>query len=37
MNQEQMTIFLREIEKQTSWGKNQLKDLIMKIQNGIIK
>lgn len=37
MSQEQMSIFLREIETQSSWGKNQIKNLIMKIQNGIIK
>ena len=37
MTQEQMIIFLRELDKQTSWGKNQIKDLIMKIQNGVIK
>jgi hypothetical protein len=34
MTQEQLAIFLNEIEKKNSWGKNELKDLILKVLSG---
>ncbi len=37
MTQEQLKLFLQEIEKQNSWGKNQLKDLLLDILAGVIK
>lgn len=37
MTKEQFAILLREIEKQTSWGKNQLRDLLLNIIAGVIK
>ena len=37
MTQTQLAVFLREIEKQTTWGRNQLKDLILGILSGTIK
>jgi hypothetical protein len=37
MTQEQFAILLREVEKKNSWGKNELKDLILKIVAGVIK
>jgi len=36
MNQEQLKTFMLELEKKNSWGKNELKDLILKILAGII-
>lgn len=37
MTQEQLQILLRELEKQTSWGKNQIRELILNILAGIVK
>ena len=37
MTQEQMQILLRELNKQTSWGKNQIRDLILNIIAGVVK
>lgn len=36
MTQEQFRILLKSIEKKNSWGKNELKDLILKIISGEI-
>lgn len=35
MTQEQLATLLQEIEKKNSWGKNELKDLILKVIAGI--
>lgn len=35
MTQEQLKKLLQEIEKKNSWGKNELKDLILKIIAGM--
>lgn len=37
MTQEQLAAFLAEIEKKNSWGKNELKDLLLKVIAGIVK
>ena len=37
MTQEQMQILLRELNKQTLWGKNQIRDLILNIIAGVVK
>lgn len=37
MTQEQLATFLAEIEKKNSWGKNELKDLMLKVIAGVIK
>lgn len=37
MTQEQLQILLRELEKQTSWGKNQIRELILNILVGVAK
>ena len=37
MTQEQLQILLRELEKQTSWGKNQIRELILNILVGVVK
>jgi hypothetical protein len=37
MTQEQFYVFMVEIEKKNSWGKNELKDLILKILAGVIR
>jgi hypothetical protein len=34
MDQKQLRLLLEEIEKKNSWGKNELKDLILKILSG---
>jgi len=34
MTQEQLQLLLKKIEAQNSWGKNQLKDLILNILAG---
>lgn len=36
MTQEQLAKLLREIEKKNSWGKNELKDLVLKIIAGMV-
>jgi hypothetical protein len=36
MTQSQLQIYLREIEKKNSWGKNELKMLILDILAGNI-
>lgn len=35
MTKEQLKILLEEIEKQNSWGKNQVKDLILQVAAGL--
>ena len=37
MTQEQIQILLRELNKQTLWGKNQIRDLILNIIAGVVK
>lgn len=37
MNEEQCKTLLREVEKKNSWGKNELKELILNILLGVIK
>jgi hypothetical protein len=37
MNGEQLQIYLKEIDKKNSWGKNELKFLILDIISGKIK
>ena len=37
MTQEQMQVLLRELNKQNSWGKNQIRDLILNIIAGVVK
>ena len=37
MNEKQLDIYLREIDKKNSWGKNELKFLILEILAGRIK
>ncbi len=37
MTQEQLKVFLREIAVKNSWGKNELKDLILNILSGEVK
>jgi hypothetical protein len=34
MTQEQLLLLLKKLEKQTTWGKNQIKDLILYILAG---
>ena len=34
MSQEQLQLLLKKIETRNSWGKNQLKDLILNILTG---
>ncbi len=36
MTQEQLKTLLTELSKQNSWGKNQIKDLILNILAGVI-
>lgn len=36
MTQEQLKVFLQEVEKKNSWGKNELKDLILKVIAGAV-
>ena len=36
MTQEQFRLLLKQIETKNSWGKNELKDLILKIISGAI-
>ena len=36
MTQEQLKTLLNELGKQNSWGKNQIKDLILNILAGVI-
>ena len=31
MSKEQLRLLLKEIEKKNSWGKNELKDLILRV------
>lgn len=35
MSKEELATLLKEIEKKNSWGKNELKDLILKILAGL--
>lgn len=35
MTKEQLQILLAEIEKQNSWGKNQIRDLILQVASGL--
>lgn len=37
MTKEELATLLSEIEKKNSWGKNELKDLILKVISGQIK
>lgn len=37
MTQEQLATFLKEIEKKNSWGKNELKDLVLKVLSGQVE
>ena len=37
MTEKQLEIYLREIENKNSWGKNELKFLILDILSGKIK
>lgn len=37
MTQEQLKTFLQELAKKNSWGKNEIKDLILNIISGIVK
>ena len=37
MTEKQLETYLREIEKKNSWGKNELKFLILDILSGKIK
>ena len=37
MSEEKLAILLANIEKKNSWGKNELKDLILKVISGTIK
>jgi hypothetical protein len=37
MTQDQLKTLLNEINKKNSWGKNELKDLILSIIAGIVK
>lgn len=37
MTQEQLQTLMREIEKKNSWGKNELKNLILEILTGLVK
>jgi hypothetical protein len=37
MSKEELALLLNEIEKKNSWGKNELKDLILKVISGQIK
>lgn len=35
MTKEQLQFLLDEIEKQNSWGKNQIRDLILQVASGL--
>lgn len=37
MNENQLQIFLREIEKKNAWGKNEIKFLVLDCVTGKIK
>ena len=37
MTQEQLAVLLREISLKTSWGKNELRDLILNVIIGVVK
>ena len=37
MTQEQFTILLRELEKKNSWGKNEIRNLLLNIVAGLVK
>lgn len=37
MTQEQLATLLRELEKKNSWGKNEVRTLILNIIAGIVK
>lgn len=37
MTQEQLQTLMREIERKNSWGKNELKNLILEILTGLVK
>lgn len=36
MTQEQLRLLLQEINKKNSWGKNELKELILNIMAGVV-
>lgn len=35
MTKEQLQILLQEIEKKNSWGKNEIKTLILEVASGL--
>lgn len=37
MTQEQLKTLLTELAKKNSWGKNEIKDLILNVIAGIVK
>lgn len=37
MTQEQLALYMAEIEKKNSWGKNELKMLLLNILTGVLK
>ena len=37
MDEKKLQVFLKEIEKKNSWGKNEIKELVLKIMIGEIK
>lgn len=36
MTQEQLKTLLQELQKKNSWGKNEIKDLILNVIAGIV-
>lgn len=37
MTQEQIALFMAKIEEKNSWGKNELKLLLLNILTGVVK
>ena len=37
MSKEELQILLREVEKKNSWGKNEIKNLLLDVISGKIK
>ena len=37
MTQEQFALLLSELEKKNSWGKNEIRNLILNIIAGVVK
>lgn len=37
MTKQELQVYLREVEKKNSWGKNELKNLILKVISGEIE